>query len=140
MIAPNITRSNNREPVNGNLENPKAARPAITTVRTTVTPDTMTLFSTNRRMLTLTGAAISARLGYSYPYLERIFRARFDRSIHQEVLHSRVQAAALELGMGKPIKQVAKDVGFSDYYYFLKVFKRIRGISPGAFQVGHRSI
>jgi AraC-like DNA-binding protein len=85
----------------------------------------------------LNSAAISARLGYSYAYLEKVFRSSYNRSIHQELLQARVQAAALELGMGKPMKQIAKDVGFSDYYYFLKVFKRVRGVSPGAFRASH---
>ena len=82
----------------------------------------------------LSGPAISARLGYSYAYLERVFRAAYDRSIHQELLRTRIQAAAHALQMGKSIKDTAREVGFGDYYYFLKAFKRVKGISPGAFQ------
>ena len=26
------------------------------------------------------------------------------------------------------------DVGFSDYYYFLKTFKRLRGLTPASFR------
>ena len=40
--------------------------------------------------------------------------------------------------MGKPIKVVAGEVGFADYYYFLKVFKRVLGVTAGAFQAAHR--
>jgi AraC-like DNA-binding protein len=86
----------------------------------------------------LSGTVIAARLGYSYAYLERVFRASYHRSIHQELLRSRIQAAAHALRMGKPIKNVAHEVGFSDYYYFLKVFKRVKGVSPGVFQASHR--
>jgi AraC-like DNA-binding protein len=87
----------------------------------------------------LSGPAISARLGYSYAYLERVFRAAYDRSIHQELLRTRIQAAEHGLQMGKTIKDIAREVGFSDYYYFLKAFKRVTGISPGAFQASYRS-
>jgi AraC-like DNA-binding protein len=82
---------------------------------------------------------IASQLGYSYSYLERVFRRSFGCSIHQEVLRLRVQNAAHALQMGKSLKHAARDAGFSDYYYFLKVFKRIMGTSPGAFQASHRT-
>jgi AraC-like DNA-binding protein len=41
--------------------------------------------------------------------------------------------------MGKPLKHAAKEAGFNDYYYFLKVFKKVMGTSPGAFQAAHRT-
>jgi AraC-like DNA-binding protein len=87
----------------------------------------------------LRGPAIAARLGYSYAYLEKVFRATYDRSIHQELLRTRIQAASHGLQMGKPIKDVAREVGFGDYYYFLKAFKRATGVSPGAFQASFRT-
>jgi len=87
----------------------------------------------------LRGPAIAARLGYSYAYLEKVFRATYDRSIHQELLRTRIQAASHGLQMGKSIKDVAREVGFGDYYYFLKAFKRATGVSPGAFQASFRA-
>jgi AraC-like DNA-binding protein len=87
----------------------------------------------------LRGPVIAARLGYSYAYLEKIFRATYDRSIHQELLRTRIQAASHGLQMGKPIKDVAHEAGFGDYYYFLKAFKRVTGVSPGAFQASFRA-
>jgi AraC-like DNA-binding protein len=41
--------------------------------------------------------------------------------------------------MGKSIKDMARQAGFGDYYYFLKAFKRVTAISPGAFQVSYRA-
>lgn len=87
----------------------------------------------------LSGSAISARLGYSYAYLERVFRATYGHSIHQELLRTRIQAAAHGLQMGKPIKDIHREVGFRDYYYFLKAFKRVQGVSPGVFQASYRA-
>jgi AraC-like DNA-binding protein len=82
----------------------------------------------------LTNKEISQRLGYSYPHLERVFRANFGSSIHQELLKIRIDAAAHGLQMGKPIKEVASEVGFNDYYYFLKTFKRLREMTPAGFR------
>ncbi len=87
----------------------------------------------------LSGSEISARLGYSYAYLERVFRATYGHSIHQELLRTRIQAAAHGLQMGKTIKDIYREVGFGDYYYFLKAFKRVQGVSPGAFQASYGS-
>ena len=46
----------------------------------------------------------------------------------------RIDAAAHGLQMGKAIKEVASEVGFNDYYYFLKTFKRLRQITPAGFR------
>jgi AraC-like DNA-binding protein len=82
----------------------------------------------------LTAQEISRRLGYSYTHLERVFRKEFKISIHQQLLKMRIDAAAHGLQMGKSIKEVAGECGFSDYYYFLKTFKRLRQMTPGTFQ------
>lgn len=79
---------------------------------------------------------LSKELGYSYGHLDRIFRQHFDTSIHQKLLQLRIDTATELLLMGKSIKQVAVQVGFHDYRYFLKVFKKIRGVSPGTLQRG----
>lgn len=82
----------------------------------------------------LTNGEIAQRMGYSYPHLERVFRANFGSSIHQELLKIRIDAAAHGLQMGKSIKEVAKEIGFNDYYYFLKTFKKLRGMTPASFR------
>jgi AraC-like DNA-binding protein/mannose-6-phosphate isomerase-like protein (cupin superfamily) len=88
----------------------------------------------------LTGNELSKRFGYSYPHLERAFRASFGSSIHQELTRIRIDAASHSLQMGKSIKEVAKDVGFSDYYYFLKTFKKLRGITPASFRQSFQTL
>jgi AraC-like DNA-binding protein len=57
----------------------------------------------------------------------------------RELLRTRVQAATHGLQMGKPIKDIYREVGFGDYYYFLKAFKRVQGLSPGAYQTSYRA-
>jgi AraC-like DNA-binding protein len=77
---------------------------------------------------------LTEELGYSYGHLDRVFRQHFDTSIHQKLLQLRIDTAAEQLLMGRSIKAVAAQVGFHDYHYFLKVFKKIRGVSPGTLQ------
>jgi AraC-like DNA-binding protein len=82
----------------------------------------------------LSADEISRRLGYSYSHLERAFRKEFRTSIHQQLLRVRINAATHGLQMGKAIKEVAMESGFRDYYYFLKAFKRLNGVTPHTFQ------
>jgi AraC-like DNA-binding protein len=82
----------------------------------------------------LSADEVSHRLGYSYSHLERAFRREYGISIHQQLLRVRVDAAAHGLQMGKSIKEVAAESGFRDYYYFLKTFKRLRGVTPRTLQ------
>jgi AraC-like DNA-binding protein len=77
---------------------------------------------------------IADAVGYSYSYLERVFRRRFGTTIHQQLVRLRMDAAAHALQMGKPIKEAAASVGMRDYHYFLKTFKRAKGMTPGEFQ------
>lgn len=41
--------------------------------------------------------------------------------------------AKRRLREGIPIKQVAAEVGYSDTFYFMRVFKRTIGCPPGAY-------
>ncbi|PZW29362.1 AraC-like DNA-binding protein [Thermosporothrix hazakensis] len=77
---------------------------------------------------------LPAALGYSYGHLARLFRKQFGISIHQHLLQLRIDAATEQLLMGRSIKETARLVGFQDYHYFLKVFKKRKGVSPGELQ------
>jgi signal transduction histidine kinase/DNA-binding LacI/PurR family transcriptional regulator/AraC-like DNA-binding protein len=48
------------------------------------------------------------------------------------------QAKRLLLAQDRSITQVARDVGFSDSSYFARVFRNEVGVSPRAYQHGHR--
>jgi AraC-like DNA-binding protein len=77
---------------------------------------------------------MAADLGYSSGHLDRVFREHFATSIHKKLLELRMTLAQELLLRGKPLKQVAAQVCFHDYRYFLKAFKRFYGTSPGALQ------
>jgi AraC-like DNA-binding protein len=77
---------------------------------------------------------VAADLGYSYGHLDRVFRQQFGMSIFHKRQQLCIEMATELLLMGKPIKEVALLIGFHDYHYFLKVFKRVHGVSPGTLQ------
>ena len=68
--------------------------------------------------------------GMSYRRLNSIFKDRYGITIHQCVLEKKMQHALHLLIMGENIANVASACGFEDYFYFLKVFKKIYGITP----------
>jgi bacterial regulatory helix-turn-helix proteins, araC family len=68
--------------------------------------------------------------GMSYRRLNSIFKDRYGITIHQCVLEKKMQHALHLLIMGENIANVASACGFEDYFYFLKVFKKIYGMTP----------
>lgn len=46
-------------------------------------------------------------------------------------------ACSLLLTTSQPLKVIAEEVGFCDEYYFSRVFRRLRGLPPGAFRQTH---
>lgn len=82
---------------------------------------------------------MSTTLGYSGDHLDRIFRATFDLTIYQRHAQLRFDRAAALLQDGYSPKEVASRLGFGDYGYFLKSFKRERSISPTEYQRSFRS-
>ena len=79
-------------------------------------------------------ADLSAALHYSYGHLDRAFRREFGCSIKRAAMRGRIKTAADLLAMGASAKEAARRCGFSDYYYFLKVFKRTQGTTAGAMR------
>ena len=68
----------------------------------------------------------------------RLFRTGVGASPQLYMRSKRIDNACLLLLFGdKGIKEVAEAAGFKDRYHFTRVFKKIRGMSPGAFQRMH---
>ena len=80
--------------------------------------------------------------GLSSTYFSRIFKDEMQESFSEYLNRLRVEkAASLLLGADTPLAEIAARVGFEDQSYFTKVFKRIKGISPGRFRTsGGRSV
>lgn len=72
-------------------------------------------------------------------YLCRLFK-RFDRqSPYQFLQRIRILSAADRLSReGSPLKELARDLGYSDQFHFSRAFKQVMGISPRRFGKGNR--
>lgn len=82
----------------------------------------------------ITVASVAAHIGLHPTYCGAIFRQETGRTILQTVNLLRVNRAAalLEYG-GTRVTDVALECGFSDIFYFSRVFKSVTGRSPEQF-------
>jgi AraC-like DNA-binding protein len=68
-------------------------------------------------------------------YCDRIFKKETGQSIGDYILDKRVEYAKnLLWDLALPLATVAKTVGFSDYGYFCRIFKKRTGYSPLQFR------
>jgi AraC-like DNA-binding protein len=78
-------------------------------------------------------------LGMASETLCRLFQHYSRTSPHQFVLRLRVNLAIdLLLGTSLLVKEVAEQAGFQDPFHFSRVFRKVQGMSPAAFQKLHR--
>lgn len=65
----------------------------------------------------------------------RIFKREFGVTPHRFLLELKLNAASELLnGSARTIKEIAVALGFDDEYYFARIFKKYKGISPGMFR------
>jgi two-component system response regulator YesN len=96
-----------------------------------------------RRMITeeyskpLTLDAVARHVGWSAPYLSRVFSAEVGKTFKECLTETRVKKA-MELLRTPGIKvyEVAERVGFKSYRQFSVVFKGLTGLQPKEFQKG----
>lgn len=79
----------------------------------------------------ITLADISAHTHYSIPHCEMIFKQATGTSIMEYIIKKRIDTAKSLLVEGTlSLPEIADEVGFSDYNYFSRVFKKEVGVSP----------
>ncbi|HET6449760.1 MAG TPA: DNA-binding transcriptional regulator [Spirochaetia bacterium] len=72
--------------------------------------------------------------------LEKRFRAARGRSIHQEIVRGRVDAARRLLrDTTLTVDVIAGETGFGNPQRFYAAFRRIQGTTPGAYRKAHRA-
>jgi AraC family transcriptional activator of pobA len=79
------------------------------------------------------------KLGVSVTHLNRIARAGKGRSMNALLTERLISEAQRNLVFSLlSIQQIAYDLGFSDPAYFIRVFTRVTGETPGAFRERER--
>jgi len=66
-------------------------------------------------------------------HLRRLFRRSAGQSPHQLVISLRISKAKELLSQGISIKEASRMVGYEDVSYFIRIFRKVTGISPGNF-------
>lgn len=81
---------------------------------------------------------LAAQVNVSPSYLNRVFRANVGSSVNQFISKIKVQQAEHYLiDSTLSIQQIARRLGFSDPYYFSRLFKHNVSISPRAYRNQH---
>ncbi len=83
---------------------------------------------------------IAQQVHLNAQYLMRVFKKEEDISILEFITTERIRLAKeLLAGTDYPINKVSDCVGYGNYSYFTKVFKRFTGQSPKAYRQENRS-
>lgn len=86
----------------------------------------------------ITSADIAAAAGFSPNYLSRKFRENAGMGVHEYLVFTRLQHAAMELiSTDDSITQIALRCGFSDSNYFKDAFKKKFGMTPRDYRKSH---
>lgn len=73
--------------------------------------------------------------GLSVSHFSEMFREQTGHSPMSHFTHLKIRSACRLLDLtGKPVKAVAMETGYSDPYYFSRVFKKTMGISPDKYR------
>ena len=73
-------------------------------------------------------------IGISESYLSTFFKREIGKSFVTYVTARKLEKAKLLLQKGDLAYQVSEALGFENYSYFSKVFKKYIGITPDAFR------
>lgn len=65
--------------------------------------------------------------------LDRYFKRCFEMTPIEYRNHLRIEHAKMLLAGGFSISDACEKVGFSDYFYFIRVFKKVTGMSPSRY-------
>lgn len=83
----------------------------------------------------LTLQEVAGRFNLSDSYLSNLIRKKTGKGFVEHLVELRVRKAQELLGTtNDSIESIANQVGYSDYYYFNKVYKKATGISPAQYR------
>ena len=74
-------------------------------------------------------------VSFNADYFRRAFRDRIGMTPQKYRELKRMEFAVSRLGQGHSVKQVAGELGYSDPYFFSRMFKRYIGSSPSSYRL-----
>ncbi|MBQ3487013.1 MAG: response regulator [Clostridia bacterium] len=90
---------------------------------------------------TMTLEQVSEKFNISLSHLCRQFKRITGTPFTEYVTRKRIDRACILLReTQQPIAQIGEQVGYPDYFYFNKVFKKVRGISPSVYRREQQSL
>lgn len=86
-------------------------------------------------MENISASSTAERCNVSYSYFSRMFKKNMGRSFTDYLNQYRItKAERLLISTEKSVTEIALETGFSDAGYFIKVFKKQKGLSPRKFK------
>ena len=83
----------------------------------------------------ITVAKVAARFHYSPSYLTAMYRRVYGVGVAEQIIEYRIDRARELLSSGtSSVADIAHDVGYADPKYFMRVFKRRPGLTPGQYR------
>lgn len=83
----------------------------------------------------VTVADVARRFHYSPSYLTSLYRRVFGIGIAEQIAEYRIDRARdLLSSTASPVADIAAEVGYDDPKYFMRVFKRRTGLTPGQYR------
>lgn len=77
---------------------------------------------------------VAEACGVSIATLERLFKQNLHMSPKQYILEMRLGRAKAELARGKNVSEAWSESGIADYSHFIRVFRKIVGITPSQYR------
>ncbi|MBO5223764.1 MAG: helix-turn-helix transcriptional regulator [Clostridia bacterium] len=79
--------------------------------------------------------SIAERFSYNPKYFTALFKKYTGRTVKEWIIEKRISfSKRLLTNSTDSIKQIAHTVGFSDEYYFMRVFKQATGMTPKSYR------
>lgn len=80
---------------------------------------------------------LAKRLGYSVPYFCNKFKQYYHVSPIDYLINRRIELAKYFLeSTNLQVSEISERVGYEDFYYFSKIFKKRAGVSPRNYRLG----
>lgn len=83
----------------------------------------------------ITILGLSKRFNINSNYISQLFRKELDKTFTEYLTGLRMNRASVLLRTTSiPINEIADQVGYKDYFYFSKMFKKIMGVPPRGYR------